>query len=794
MTWLTAHFRTVFLSFSLLLLVAACDSAEDRAEKHYQSGLELVESEPEKAILEFRNAVRLNENHVGSHYQLGLLMELQNNLPEAYRRFTKVIDIQPEHVDARIKVARLLMVDNAADRAATEIDIILRLEDNRAEVYALLAAIKLNENDLPAAREALDKSLALDPDDADAAVGESSYFFRTGQHAKALARVNGALEQSPRAVALHLTKLQTLERLGQMEELGEHLQVMVDTFPDAVRFRQAFVNWAIRMERNEIAERELRVLIDLQPDRDAPVTDLIRFIRRERGDGDARVELVKLIDAAEDPRSLQLLLAKYDVEIGDRERAIEDLTAIIADDPKGSNQARMELARLYYEDQNTEAADRLVEAALTEDGRDVEALALLGARQIDTDRLEQATQTIRKGLNEAPSNVRLLQLAARAQELSGNLDLANDRFAAAMRASDFQVEVVERYVQFLIRLGRFTAAETVLSDAVRRKQGDRDLLDLLGFTRIRLEDWLGAEAAAEELRQYDPERAQQLLAAILLGQEKFEEGANVLRDLPSDERRRAASIAALMQTYLRDGDLGEATAFLDDLLVEDPDDLQALGLRGNLYIIEEKYDEAEANYRRILDIDPGNGGAHSALARLYAVKGDAEGSENALMAGLEASPTSIVLLSRLAQLREVQGRFDDAIEVYEELYKRVPDSLLVANNLASLLSDHHADDRVAVERAYTIASRLRPSELPHYRDTYGWTRYLKGEYEEALEKIAPVIEALPTNPWVHYHLGMIYLAMDRDEDAKPHLEQALTFSEGSAFPPRDEIAEKLREL
>ncbi|MEM8792711.1 MAG: tetratricopeptide repeat protein [Pseudomonadota bacterium] len=794
MTLLTSPFRAVFTSLALVLLVAACDSAEDRAEKHYQSGLELVENEPEKAMLEFRNAVKLNETHVGAHYQLGLLMESQNNLPEAYRRFTKVIDIQPENVDARVKVARLLMVDNAADRAANEIDTILRLEKERAEVYSLLAAIRLNENDLPAAREALDQALALDPNDPDAAVAESSYFFRTGQNAKALARVNEALEVTPRAVALHLTKLQTLERIGQMDDVGAHLQVMVDTFPEAIRFRQAYVNWALRFERPEIAERELRALIEMQPEREEPVKDLIRYIRRERGDGEARVALVELIDTAENRLDLQLMLAKYDVEIGDSDRAIEDLTALIAEEPLGANRARIALSRIYYNEANIEAADRLVEAALAEDPLDIEALSLLAARQIDDEDLEVAVQTIRKGLNEAPNDVRLLQLAGRAQELLGNLDLANDRLASAVRASDFDVDVAERYVQFLLRLDRVTAAEAVLADAVRRKPGDRDLLDLLGFTRIRLEDWLGAEAAAEALRQYDPERAQQLYAAVLLGQEKFDEGADLLRDLPRDERRRAASVAALMQTYLREGELDQAIAFLEELLTENPDDLQALGLRGNIYIVERKYAEAEEKYRRILEIDPGNGGAHSALSRLYAVTGEREKSEEALMAGLSASPDSIVLLTRLAQLRETQGRFDEAIEVYDDLYQRVPDSLLVANNLASLLSDHRADSRAAVERAYTIASRLRPSDLPHYRDTYGWTRYLKGEYEEALAKIAPVVEALPTNPWVHYHLGMIYLALERREDARPHLEQALDLSEGAAFPPRQDVKDALNTL
>ena len=118
----------------------------------------------------------------------------------------------------------------------------------------------------------------------------------------------------------------------------------------------------------------------------------------------------------------------------------------------------------------------------------------------------------------------------------------------------------------------------------------------------------------------------------------------------------------------------------------------------------------------------------------------------------------------------------------------------MVNNLASLLSDHRADDKDAVERAYTIASRLRPSDLPQYRDTYGWTRYLKGEYDIALERIAPVAGALPNNPWVHYHLGMVYAALKQPEKARPHLEAALQLSEGRPFKPADLVRETLAGL
>ncbi|MEM7668254.1 MAG: tetratricopeptide repeat protein, partial [Pseudomonadota bacterium] len=712
-----------------------------------------------------------------------------------FRRYSKVVDIQPENVEARLKLTRLYMVDNAPDRALKEIDIVTRLEPDRAETYALLAAVHLGLNQLEASKEALDKALAIDPTNPDAVVAEASYLYRTEKFGEALAKVNAALETHPKTVSLHLTKLQTLERLSDTEGVGAHLRVMIDTFPEALEFRVALVNWAIRNELPETAEAELRELVVRQPGERKPIFDLIRYLRLERGDGAARTALVELVESADDQFPLRLMLAQFDVEIDDTPRAIEDLNnMIVAEEPGNANRARVALARIYYNSGEAEEADRLVKDTLLADERDVEALVLMTARQIDQGDLEAATQTVRRGLDEAPEDIRLLQLAGRSQELAGNLDLANDRLASAVRAARFDPAAVERYVQFLMRTVRFTAAETVLTEAIQRNQGNAQLVDLLGFTRLRLQNWIGAEEAAQALDTLNPERAQQLRAAILLGQERFDEGVSLLRDLPSDERRRAASVAAVMQAYVRDGKVDEAVLFLEDILADNPEDLQALGLRGNLYLAEGDFEKAEAHFRTILKIDPSNGGAHSALARLYSLSGDEATAEQVLLTGLETSPDSLILITRLAQYREGQGNFDEAIELYRRLYKRIPDSLLVANNLASLLSDHYQDDPEAVERAYTIASRLRPSDLPQYRDTYGWTRYLKGEYDVALERIEPVVEALPRNPWIHYHIGMIYRALDRREESKTHLERALVLSSEVPFPPRELIEATLADM
>ncbi|MEL6479318.1 MAG: tetratricopeptide repeat protein, partial [Pseudomonadota bacterium] len=77
---------------------------------------------------------------------------------------------------------------------------------------------------------------------------------------------------------------------------------------------------------------------------------------------------------------------------------------------------------------------------------------------------------------------------------------------------------------------------------------------------------------------------------------------------------------------------------------------------------------------------------------------------------------------------------------------------------------------------------------------YGWTRYLKGEYQEARESIEIAAEAVPDNPWILYHLGMVYAALKQPDKARAALEAALANSTPEQFPPTTQIQETLGTL
>jgi cellulose synthase operon protein C len=201
--------------------------------------------------------------------------------------------------------------------------------------------------------------------------------------------------------------------------------------------------------------------------------------------------------------------------------------------------------------------------------------------------------------------------------------------------------------------------------------------------------------------------------------------------------------------------------------------------RDQLAALAEEYPQDEAPVR--------------ALYRLELQQGDAAAASAALGAGLERMPGSLVLNWMRAGELEREGDFEGAIAVYERLYEANRDNLVIANNLASLITTHR-DDPESLERAHAVAQRLRGLEVPEFQDTYGWIAYRRGQYDEALRHLEPAAAALSEHALVQYHLGMTYAALERTEEARARLERALELAGDSPLPQYESARRALAEL
>jgi tetratricopeptide (TPR) repeat protein len=115
-------------------------------------------------------------------------------------------------------------------------------------------------------------------------------------------------------------------------------------------------------------------------------------------------------------------------------------------------------------------------------------------------------------------------------------------------------------------------------------------------------------------------------------------------------------------------------------------------------------------------------------------------------------------------LAERGGRRDEALRHYLRGAERGIDNPELYNAAAWLLAESPDGD---AGRAVQLAERslqLRPFDADTL-DTYGWSLY------RALLPLQAALAAKPDIYCIHYHLGMVYLGLNRRDDAVRHLQQ-----------------------
>ena len=181
-------------------------------------------------------------------------------------------------------------------------------------------------------------------------------------------------------------------------------------------------------------------------------------------------------------------------------------------------------------------------------------------------------------------------------------------------------------------------------------------------------------------------------------------------------------------------------------------------LLGDVQLTKNSVDEAEKSFKAAITHQPKVDIGYQALAQLYIRQKKIDAALDTIQAGLKEQPDSANLHLTAAQIRELKGDYEGAISEYENLLKQQPGSLIVINNLASLLADHRTD-KASLDRAQSLAVSLRQSQVPQFKDTLGWVEYRQGDFKDAISLLKDAAAAMPNLALVHYHLGMSYLGI-----------------------------------
>ncbi len=785
----------VFLTMGLTLL-AACDTAEERAQAHYETGIALLEEgDVERALVEFRNVFKLDGLHKEARLTYAKVEEGRGNISAAYGQYLRLVEQYPDNLDGRRALARLASERNDWEEVARHLKVAQELAPKDPIILAVRAGLDYRNalrDDSATAVELVVKVsetlLAEYPDLSAARRVVIDDLLRRQDWRAALTAIDAGMKQAPESRLLYLQRLSVLEKLGEKDAIEAQLKDMVGRFPEENIYR-TLVNWYVTNGRSEDAETYLRERVEQEVAGSQSQLELVAFLAQQGGAQAARDEIDRILADNTDNRALfRSVRAGLDFDLGNREVAIIEMEDILKDATASeeTDKIRVALAKMLIRTGNAVGARAQVEQVLASDATQVDALKMKAGWLIEDDQTGDALLELRQALDQKPRDADTITLMALAHERAGNRDLMGEMLALAAEAASNAPKESLRYVKFLMQDKKYLSAEDILRDALRLQNTNPDLLGALGNVYVKMEDWPRTQGVIDRLERIGTDQtkniANELTARKLANQNRDDELQAFLAGMAEGETGLQAS-AAIIRLRLAQGDISGARDYTAELLKDDPQNLALRFIQGGILAIEGKPEEAAAVFRTLLSEQPKSERIWLALYNLHRSQGEIDKGTAVLTEARSALPQSANLKWAAAGEAEQSGDIKGAIAIYEDLYVLNSNSLVVANNLASLITSYQDDDE-SLRRAFNIARRLRGTKLAPFQDTYGWIAHRLGNHQEALSYLEPAANALTNDPVTQFHLAENYAALKRDADALARYRQVVELVEaGGPRPP-----------
>lgn len=778
------------LVLGLGLSLAACKTTEERAEEYYQSGLALLEQgDVDRAIVQFRNVFDVDGTHYATRKTLAELHLKQGDASQAYSQYLRLAEQYPDDLPTRIALARLAFMAQEQEEFTRHATRAVEIAPQDADVQALDLARRFQEatrTENAAERESLgqkaEEMMAGRPDDPILLSIVLDRVARAGDLDRADQLTRRLLELEPDNPQRYLQRLALLAERQDKPAIEAHLKAMIAKFPDNIQAKADLVRFYMSDNQPGKAEDFLRELADKAPaDDPGPRADLIRFVEMQHGARAAREELDRILAKGGDPLIFGALRAGFEFQDGKTEEAIAEMRRIlgtVTEPSEASDNVKVQLARMLLETGDEAGARPLVDEVLAHNASQPGALKLKAAWDIRADKADDAVLALRTVLDQAPQDSEALSLMADAYDRTGEPDLARDYLSQAAAASNNAPVPTLRLVNRLMGEERWRPAEDAILPALRQAPDNLELLQALGQVYLAMPDLPRADGVITRLREIGTPEATAAAEGLSLNRLANQEGNEAALDYLEQQAGAAdADLGTklnLLRAQLATGQTEAALKSAQDLAAANPDSRPARTALALARAAANDLAGAREMLQALIEDDPKDLTPYLILVRLMAAQdGEAAQALALLDQGLAAIPDDPDLLWAKAGLLEREGRIDEAIAIYDQLYARNSASVIVANNLASLLATWKSDNPEAVARASTVARRLKDTQVPAFMDTYGWIQHLNGDSAGALPYLEGAAAALTGDPIVQLHLGVVQAATGKTEAAKAQLQKGL---------------------
>lgn len=427
-------------------------------------------------------------------------------------------------------------------------------------------------------------------------------------------------------------------------------------------------------------------------------------------------------------RKFAVLLA---IKNSDRTAAIENLNAILADDPAGFEAGVLEMTKLLEKE---------------------------GRTQFTYDVLDELAA-------EHPTQASVFFVQAVLASVLQNNELAQQKVSQALLIQPDWNKAVILQAQLAGRSGDLAKARASLEKAVKQAPEDRQLRKMLLEVLVNGRDYDDAVKLCQSVLEDKPDDAETLftLALIHMQQAQADKAENVLEKLLTNPEWESQASFYLGKIELEQQRPDKALAWFDrvgDGNYAFDADMAAVSLLMN----QKRFDEVESRVKRMDSKYPEQ---HLRIlmvkAELYNQLGQYQEAFEVLTQALKEVPENREALYARALVAEHLDKLDVLESDLLKILDKKPDDVGALNALGYTLTDRtQRYDEAAkyLERALS----LQPDEAVII-DSYGWLQFKLGNADRALEYLRRAYEKQAENE-IAAHIAEVLWSLGEEKKAK----------------------------
>ncbi len=731
----------------IFFFISGCKSDPLEVRDKYFASAEkyFAEQKYEEAIIDYRNALHSDQEHVPSHLGIAKAFQKMGNSQQAIAEYSQVIKLDGENIEARIEIGRYQIALGTRSGnpeyfklAQESAEAALTVDPSNIKAIILLGNAYAGQNEIDKSMQEYEKALSLDPTNLQATLNLAAAHLQKNDLHQAEIHFNKALEDHPDSIEAHLAIVPYYSSTNNPQQVKAHIEKAFELNPADPRSLSTFVNFYLSEGKIDEAENVLKEAISREPEVLEPRLGLVRFYLQQGRIDDEITALNGLLEAFPGNASAQLRLAEISQSRGEDAKAEEYLRSVL----KSSSY-------------NAEAHFMLGE--------------ILRKRNENDKALEEFESAITLNESLAPAYLAKANL----ELLRGDFDACSTTLQTILKLNRNYIPARAAMAKLLIIQGKphnaMREAEEVLKqipnneDALGARAEALRLLDRLDESE---QDWL-------KLCEMQPQNASywHRLGSIKILKNQNKSALQYFRKAVELKPDFIDAINDIVYLRIQEGQFNEILKELDDLGRKKSPKDEIHRFKGQVYLTNNNQTAAENEWKKAIELNPQNR-AFMLLGQLYVRQNRIPQAIEEIDKLIAQNEKYVPAYLQKAYYFEISNDPKNAIKNYRKVLDLDSQNVVAANNLAWLLAVNDID----IDEAFSLAEPLKKKlpENPEIADTIGWIYYKMNNFPMATNQLLFSVNNRK-NPSAenYFRLGMSLYRNGDSIKAKQTLRKAL---------------------